>query len=582
LLLLAAAQQTGLLEALVKAAMALADPTIPGLKPPNPAVLARLLLTLLFLPVAGLARTWDLRSYTGTMLAVLTGRERAYSQRYTERFLARLAHAGPAERLTEVMAKWTWTLWQPEHPSADQPSAPAVFYVDGHRKAVYSDVLVPRGPVGKLGGKILGCRELVVLHDAHGHPLLATTHRGDHHLTSGLPQMLHCYEQATGQTLMRRVVVDREGMAAEFLAQLKLEGRQVVTLLRSDQYEAEQSFEQVGPWQPWRSNRHGQVICEVAAARFALKRPDDVLPPLEVEVALIRDWRKLLVVEQADDQDWQADLAPQQQRFWEEGWQALPAPPAPTTPKLIPVITTGRSMDAVELAQTYFQRWKCQENSIRDWLIPLNLDTNHGYAKEQVVNSELAKRQLVTTGRQHRLEHLAQACRARLASLREQDDQLEEQVQAYEQRRNELSIQVTHFEEAGRREEQEYFPVKARHVATEWEVRQHKAKLEKHAVRRQGIVDKCEGYCRDLRHVLRRQEDLEVQARQMYELDHAKDQIMTLFKVGLANLGMWVRDQYFGEDYQQPCGRPALAPLFPIGWVDHRDEERGAARTVCV
>jgi hypothetical protein len=46
--------------------------------------------------------------------------------------------------------------------------------------------------VGKLGGKILGCRELVVLHDAQGHPLLASTHRGDHHLTIGLPQMLHC------------------------------------------------------------------------------------------------------------------------------------------------------------------------------------------------------------------------------------------------------------------------------------------------------------------------------------------------------------------------------------------------------
>jgi hypothetical protein len=577
LLLLAAAQQTGLLSKLVMALMQLADPTIPGLSPPNAAVVARLLLTLLFLPVAGLARTWDLRSYTGTMLAVVTGRERAYSQRYTERFLARLAHAGAAERLTEVVAKWTWSLWQTEQLSSDQPDAPAVFYVDGHRKAVYSDVLVPRGPVGKLGGKILGCRELVVLHDADGHPLLATTHRGDHHLTIGLPQMLHCYEQATSQTLMQRVVVDREGMAAEFLAQLKLEGRQVVTLLRADQYEAEGSFEQVEEWQPWRYNRSGQVICEVAAARFALRRPDDTLPPLQVEVALIRDWRRLLVVEQtdetADDQDWQADLAPQQQRFWEEGWQALPAPPAPTTPKLIPVITTGHGMDAVELAQTYFHRWKCQENSIRDWLIPLNLDTNHGYAKEQVVNSELAKRQRVTTGRQHRLQYLAQACRARLASLREQDDQLEAQVQAYEQRRSELSMQVTHFEKAGQTEEREYFPVKARHVATEWEVRQRKAKLEKHAVRRQGILDTCEGYCRDLRQVLRQQEDLQAQAREMYELDHAKDQLMTLFKVGLANLGMWVRDHYFGESYHH-CGWQRLLPFFKLsGWITETTSE---------
>jgi len=166
LLRLSAVQQTGLLDALVTAVMELAAPTIPGLNPPNPAVVARLILTLLFLPVAGLARTWDLRSYTGTMLAVLTGRPRAYSQRYTERFLARLAHAGAADRLTAVMAKWTWQLWQTEQSSPDQPAAPAVFYVDGHRKAVYSDVLVPRGPVGKLGGKILGCRELVVLHDA--------------------------------------------------------------------------------------------------------------------------------------------------------------------------------------------------------------------------------------------------------------------------------------------------------------------------------------------------------------------------------------------------------------------------------
>ncbi len=129
--------------------MELADPSVPGLNPPNPAVVARLILTLLFLPVAGLARTWDLRSYTGAMLAVLTGRERAYSQRYTERFLARLAHAGAAQRLTEVTARWTWELGQEEQLSADQADTPAVFYLDGHRKPVYRDVLVPRGPVGR-------------------------------------------------------------------------------------------------------------------------------------------------------------------------------------------------------------------------------------------------------------------------------------------------------------------------------------------------------------------------------------------------------------------------------------------------
>ncbi len=572
MLLLAAAQQTGLLDVLVGAIMELADPTIPGLSPPNPAVVARLVLTLLFLPVAGLARIWDLRSYTGTMLALVTDRERAYSQRYTERFLAHLAHAGGAERLTEVVAKWTWELWETVHPSSDQPTAPAFFYVDGHRKAVYSDVLVPRGPVGKLGGKILGCRELVVLHDAQGHPLLATTHRGDYHLTIGLPEMLHRYEQAIDRALlMQRVVVDREGMAAEFLAQLQQEGRQVVTLLRSDQYEGEGSFEQVGEWQPWRGDRHGQVICEVAAARFMLKRPDPSDPAVEVEVALIRDRRKMHPVEGANEAietcAWQADLLDHQRHFWEEGWQALPAPASPTTAKLIPVITTRPGLQAVELAQTYFRRWNCQENAIRDWLIPLNLDTNHGYAKEQVVNSELAKQQVAVERRLQRQEQLAQACRMRLAQLGEQDHQLQEQAWVYEQSWMELSVQVIQFEAAGQTEERDYFPVKARQLAADWEVRQRRARLEKNAVRRQAIVDKCEQYCRGLRQSLRLQEDLQTQARAMYELDHAKDQIMTLLKVGLANLGMWVRDQYFGESYQH-CGWQRLLPFFKLGgWV---------------
>ncbi len=94
-------------------------------------------------------------------------------------------------------------------------------------------------------------------------------------------------------------------------------------------------------------------------------------------------------------------------------------------------------------------------------------------------------------------------------------------------------------------------------------MRQRKAKLEKNAVRRQALLNKCEGYCQELRQVLRRQEDLETQAREMYELDHAKDQIMTLFKVALANLGMWVRDQYFGESYQH-CSWQRLLPFFKL------------------
>src|SRR5258706_9463999 len=68
------------------------------------------------------------------------------------------------------------------------------------------------------------------------------------------------------------------------------------------------------------------------------------------------------------------------------------------------------------------------ENAIRDWLIPLNLDTNHGYAKEPVVNSELAKRRAVLEKRVAHLHRLAAESRKRLRQMRTSDQVREEQV----------------------------------------------------------------------------------------------------------------------------------------------------------
>ncbi|BCL79702.1 hypothetical protein ccbrp13_21670 [Ktedonobacteria bacterium brp13] len=95
--------------------------------------------------------------------------------------------------MTGALASWTASLWKQSSHTADDPVP--VFYIDGHRKAVYADHLIPRGLVGRFG-KILGCLALVVLHDQEGHPLLVTTYRGDQHLTIGLPAIITRYEQA--------------------------------------------------------------------------------------------------------------------------------------------------------------------------------------------------------------------------------------------------------------------------------------------------------------------------------------------------------------------------------------------------
>jgi hypothetical protein len=376
LLLLAAAQQTGLVPALEQAFASTMVPDHSRLAHLSSRSRQMLLLTLLFLGVVEVRRTWDLRSYTGDTLALLTGRSRAYGYFYTERFLADVARSHGAEAFTSALAGWTTRLWQPE--ASIETDIPTLFYIDGHRKPVYTDTLIPRGLVGRLS-TILGSRTLVLLHDAFGHPLLVTTHRGDQHLTSGLPTVIERYEQEVGLGTVQRVVVDREGMAAEFLAALKEAGRTVISVLRTDQYTGLDSFTDIGAFVPLRVSKQGTVFREVASASIALPLPEQKGRVFQLRVALIRDLRRHIPVPPTKEEldypkRWDADLDWKERMWWEEGWQATPSPTPPIAAKLIPIVSTAEMIDAVELAETYTLRWPLQENIIRDFLLPFGLE----------------------------------------------------------------------------------------------------------------------------------------------------------------------------------------------------------------
>ncbi len=358
LLLLAAAHETGLLPDLEQA-IGSCEPTTPrSLLSSSPQCLRQLLLTLLFLPLNGLHRTYDLRSYSGDALAVVTGRHRAYGYCHTERFLSQLAKANGSETLTTALGSWTTHLWQ----AYDESETLPCLYIDGHRKPVYADCLIPRGLIGR-SGKILGGRALTLLHDEQGHPRVATTSRGDQHLTVGLPQVLARYEQAGGKTAQARLIVDRDQMAAPFLRDLAEAGHTVVTLLKTNQYDGLASFSEVGEFVPLTHDRKGQVIREVAPACFALALPDQKDQALPLRVAIIRDLRRQITREPPEEDP---NAEPALPAWWRENWQAEPTKAEPTTAKLIPIVTTAPHIDAVELAQTYIRRWPVQENVIRD------------------------------------------------------------------------------------------------------------------------------------------------------------------------------------------------------------------------
>jgi hypothetical protein len=538
----------------------------------------RLLLTLLFLGAVGLQRTWDLRGYTADGLALLTGRTRAYGYRYTEAFLSQVADAGGAERFTDALASWTTRLWQvpgentggAEHPHA------LTCYVDGHRKPVYSDVLLPRGLIGRLG-VVLSCRALLLLHDEDGHPLFVMTHRGDQHLTVGIPAFLERYEQHARNSQITRMIVDREGMATEFLAGLHEQGRRVVTILQTNQYRDLSSFSKVGTFVPLSTDAQGQVIREVAPARIALPREDYPDAPLCLQVALIRDLHRLVPVqpdpEEAEiPQRWDRDLPPDERSWWREGWQATAAPAKKTTPKLIPIVTTQETptIDAVELAQTYIHRWPAQENIIKDYLRPLGLDTNHGFAKMTVENSEVAKRRRHLEQRLVRLKQWAQSAGKREAQASQRRERLRK---TFTGRSKELYQELWAYqrtlEEQGIADHVLRREVKERKAIADAELEQLRVKEWRAYEQCNAEFRKQERYCKEQREVLRALEELKEQERTMYELDNRKDQIMTVCKAALTNLAMWVRDRYFPPSYAQATWK-RLLPFFQLpGTITH-------------
>jgi hypothetical protein len=523
-------------------------------------------LTLLFLEAVGLRRTWDLRGYTGQALALLTGRQIAYGYRHTERFLTELAQIGADEALTQALAGWTASLWKRE--AVLKNNAPAVFYIDGHRKPVYADTLIPRGLIG-CTGKVLGCRALVLLHDQQGHPLCVSTHRGDQHLTVGLPSMIAQYEQAAGLQSLERIVVDRKGMAAEFLAQLSREGRTLVTVLRTDQYTGVESFREVGEFVPLRVDRQGRVLREVAIAQTALPLPDHPGQKLEVRVALIRDLRRLVPKELSPEEEdrplqWASHPTGTHEYWLEENWQTTPSPAQPTVPKLIPIVTTATEVDAVELAQTYTRRWPAQENAIRDWLIPLGIDVNHGFAKTPVINSEVAKKREALQRRLDKMQHWANAARERMHNA---SKRYVKRCKLTKARADALyRVLNTHQKELERQGVDHWRvrqTIKEEKAVADAEIEQYQQRQWKAYHTSNQEFAKCEKYCRHQRELLRAIEDLAEQERDMYELDNRKDQVMTVCKVALANLGLWVRDHYFPEEYAHASWH-RLQPFFQL------------------
>jgi len=192
------------------------------------------------------------------------------------------------------------------------------------------------------------------------------------------------------------------------------------------------------------------------------------------------------------------------------------------------------------------------------------LDTNHGFAKVQVENSEVAKIRVVLERKLTQAQRVAEGARERMAQTQERSRQVDKQAKA---QRAELAQLGTARQRLAAQQERPDPHLWARIVAQQQVAEAELAKSQQRKQRAEetyrAAFDTCERACCQQRTLLRELEDLKGKERVMYELEHAKDQVMTVLKLALANLVMWIRDTYFPAAYAQATWH-RLAPFFRL------------------
>ena len=316
--------------------------------------------------------------------------------------------------------------------------------------------------------------------------------------------------------------------------------------------------------------RRARLVREVAPARIALPRPDHPGEVLSLQVALIRDLRRLVPVQPSPEdaelpQRWDADLPRTERQWWEEGWQATAAPATADDPQADPHCHHRRHHGCRRTGTDLHPPLACARKCHQRLLTALGIGHQSWLcenARGELGGGQAAKP--ACNKRRAKLKQWAQECQQRSHQAGKRHDRLRVQHKSRaDELYRELGLHQTTLELQGVADHVLRREIKERKAVIDAELEQIRVKEWRAYEQCNQEFRKQERYCKEQRDVLRALEDLEAKERTMYELDQRKDQVMTVCKVALANLAMWVRDHYFPASYAHATWL-RLVPFFRL------------------
>ena len=165
---------------------------------------------------------------------------------------------------------------------------------------------------------------------------------------------------------------------------------------------------------------------------------------------------------------------------------------------------------------------------IRDWLIPLGLDYNHGYAKAPVANSEVSKKREALEKRLSNVQRFREAARIKAHRASILSTRLRKEAKEHGERLYRgLGERLQALEAPGVTEGRDFVERRKQKADVDAELETHRQRVYRVEAKSYQESNKHERYCREQRELLRTLEELTAHERVMHELDNRKDHIMT-------------------------------------------------------
>lgn len=478
------------------------------------ATLDRKNLALLLLPLVtnnGAVRSLD--TPLGNALHQACGYN--YKNATMDKYLRELKYLQVSTELIDCNARF-WSRFWKSYDSSDPKLA--CYYIDGNVKPLWSSKRCRKGKVSMLG-RVMGCLEQVVIHDGYGHPLYVRTFSGHADLQNYALQSMEELDKLLAEEqpsrsrkspCSRALIMDSAANAVHTLRAFSKSDYHYITLLDTNQIHP-RKLKHLSPPQRY---RYGDATLTESRIELIDSK----------EREYIYDSRAVQV-------------------HWDNGRTCCLVSSIPNT-----------IFDASEVVKAYFDRWPCCEKQYALMKSALCFFQVVGYGKKPVADEhKIAQIEKLQTD----LQHLQSQLETPLSQITAQEQQL--QV-LFEQERS--LKEKSHIKEGKRRQSRLNQETLERCQRDIKKIQREIKKIEKPFQKSfTSLRQKSKEFSR-------------IQGkREVYHVDVELDQLVTSFRLTLANLIAFLAKEIL-EDTPMEMNSLIQSILFLSGRIEHHPHRR--------